>query len=49
MLLNFVLSSMPTYFFTVLAQKKVEIKKIDKIIRGFLWKGEEKASGGIVS
>jgi hypothetical protein len=35
MLLNFVLSSMPTYFFTVLAQKKVEIKKIDKIIRGF--------------
>jgi hypothetical protein len=45
-LLNSVLSAMPTYFFTVFAPKKWLIKKLDKIRRGFLWKGSEVASGG---
>jgi hypothetical protein len=45
-LLNSVLSAMPTYFLTVFAPKKWLIKKLDKIRRSFLWKGNEVASGG---
>jgi hypothetical protein len=45
-ILNMVLSSLPTYFLTVFAPKKWAIKKIDKLCRGFLWKGSEVASGG---
>jgi mannosylglycoprotein endo-beta-mannosidase len=45
-LLNTVLSSMPTYFLTAFTPKMWFIKRVDKIIRGFLWKGDENASGG---
>jgi mannosylglycoprotein endo-beta-mannosidase len=45
-LLNSVLSSMPTYFLTIFALKKWAYKKMDKIRRGFLWKGAENANGG---
>lgn len=45
-LLNSVLSSIPTYFLTVFPPAKWMLKKIDRIRRGFLWKGTESASGG---
>jgi hypothetical protein len=45
-ILNVVLSLIPTYFLTVFAPKKWAIKRIDKLHRGFLWKGSEVASGG---
>lgn len=45
-LLNSVLSSLPTYYLTIFAPKKWTIKSMDKIRRGFLWKGSEEASGG---
>jgi mannosylglycoprotein endo-beta-mannosidase len=45
-LLNSVLSSIPTYFLTVFAPATWMLKKVDKIRRGFLWKGTESATGG---
>jgi hypothetical protein len=44
-LLNVVLSSLPTYMFTTFAPKKWLIKRLDKIRRGFLWKGSSEANG----
>lgn len=41
-LLNTVLSSIPTYFLTVFSLQKWAVKRLDKIRRGFLWKGAEK-------
>lgn len=40
-LVNSVLSSMPTYFLTIFPVKKWVLKKLDKIRRGFLWKGKK--------
>lgn len=45
-MLNTVLSSMPDYFLTVFASKKWAVKRMDKIRRGFLWKGSDDAKGG---
>ncbi|CAN6171901.1 unnamed protein product [Urochloa humidicola] len=45
-LVNSVLSTMPVYFLTAFAPTKWMIKKIDKIRRGFLWKGSADANGG---
>jgi hypothetical protein len=45
-LLNSMLSAVPTYFLTVFAPSKWLIKRIDKIRRGFLWKGTEAVNGG---
>jgi hypothetical protein len=45
-LLNSVLTSMSIHFMTVFSLKKWAIKKIDKIQRGFLWKGSAEANGG---
>jgi len=36
-----VLTAIPTYFLTVFEPKKWMVKKMDKILRGFLWKGYE--------
>jgi mannosylglycoprotein endo-beta-mannosidase len=45
-LINSVLSSIPTYFLTIFTLKKWAFKKMDKIRRGFLWKGSANVSGG---
>jgi len=45
-LINTVLTSLPTYHLTVFSLQKWAIKKIDKLRRGFLWKGEESVNGG---
>jgi hypothetical protein len=45
-LVTTVLSSMPTYHLTVFPLAVWARKKIDKIRRYFLWKGEENANGG---
>ena len=45
-LINTVLSSLPTYFLTVFKLPKWAIKRIDKLRRNFLWKGEAEANGG---
>lgn len=45
-LVNSVLSSIPTYFLTVLVPKKWMLKRLNKLRRGFLWKGSEEANGG---
>jgi hypothetical protein len=45
-LVTTVLSSMPTYHLTVFPVTVWARKKIDKIRRSFLWKGEENANGG---
>jgi mannosylglycoprotein endo-beta-mannosidase len=45
-LLNSVLSSIPTYFLTIFTLKKWAFKKMDKIRRGFLWKGTPNVNGG---
>jgi hypothetical protein len=43
-----VLTSQPIYHLTVFPMQKWLIKQIDKLQRGFLWKGDEleKVSGG---
>jgi hypothetical protein len=48
-LVNTVLSSQPIYHLTVFPAQRWLLKQIDKIRRGFLWKGEELEvmSGGI--
>ena len=43
-LVTSVLSSMPTYLLTVFPLAAWAKKKIDKIRRSFLWKGEENAA-----
>lgn len=40
-LVRSILTSMPVHFLTVFALKKWAVKKIDKLRRGFLWKGTE--------
>ena len=45
-LINTVLSSLPTYFLTVFKLPKWAIKRIDKLRRNFLWKGDAEANGG---
>lgn len=45
-LLNKLLSSIPVYFLSVIPLKRWAIKKIDKVRRNFLWKGEIEANGG---
>ena len=45
-LVTSVLSSMPTYHLIVFHLAVWAKKKIDKIRRSFLWKGEENANGG---
>jgi hypothetical protein len=44
--LNAVLSSIPTYFLRVFQPQKWMIKQIDKLRRGFLWKGTDQANWG---
>lgn len=44
-LLNSVLSSLPLYFCSVFALPSWVIKDIDKIRRGFFWKGKNKTNG----
>lgn len=44
--MNCVLSSIPTYFLTMFAPKKWMLKRINRIRRGFLWKGSEEVNGG---
>ena len=44
-LVNSVLSSLPTYFLTVFKLPKWGIKKIDRLRRSFLWKGEAETNG----
>jgi hypothetical protein len=44
-LVSFVLSSMPTYHLTIFLLAAWAKKKIDKIRRSFLWKGEKNANG----
>jgi hypothetical protein len=45
-LVSSVLSSMPTYHLTVFPLAAWARRKIDKIRRSFLWKGEENTNGG---
>ena len=45
-LVNSVLSSIPTYFLTVFKLPKWAARKIDKLRRSFLWKGDTEANGG---
>jgi hypothetical protein len=45
-LLNAALSSIPTYFLTMFAPMKWALKRMNKIRRGFLWKGSEDINGG---
>ena len=45
-LVTSVLSSMPTYHLTIFPLAAWARRKIDKIRRPFLWKGEENANGG---
>jgi hypothetical protein len=47
-LVKLVLTSQPIYHLTVFPMQKWLIKQIDKLQRGFLWKGDEleKVSGG---
>ena len=45
-MVNTVLTSVPTYHLTVFRLQKWAFKKIDKLRRGFLWKGSEETKGG---
>ncbi|CAM0958627.1 unnamed protein product [Alopecurus aequalis] len=44
-LINSVLTSLTTYYLTIFAANPWAIKKMDKLRRNFLWKGDEEASG----
>uniref|UniRef100_A0A453A0P5 Reverse transcriptase zinc-binding domain-containing protein n=1 Tax=Aegilops tauschii subsp. strangulata TaxID=200361 RepID=A0A453A0P5_AEGTS len=44
-LINAVLTSITTYYLTMFAPSKWLIKRIDKLRRGFLWRGEDEAAG----
>lgn len=44
-LINSVLTSITTYYLTMFAPSKWIIKRIDKLRRSFLWRGDEVASG----
>jgi mannosylglycoprotein endo-beta-mannosidase len=48
-LIDSVLTSMPTYFLTAFAPKKWLIKRLDKIRRGFLWKGSSDPHEGLLA
>jgi hypothetical protein len=45
-LVNSVLSSLSTYFLTIFPLKRWAYKKLDKMRKSILWKGNENASGG---
>ena len=45
-LVRFVLSAIPIYLLITINVPKSFIKAVDKIRRGFLWKGREQANGG---
>lgn len=45
-LINSVLTSLTTYYLTIFAPTKWVVKRIDKLRRSFLWKGEEEAKEG---
>jgi hypothetical protein len=45
-LVSSVLSSMPTYHLSIFPLAAWARKRIDKVRRSFLWKGEEQANGG---
>lgn len=45
-LVNSVLTAIPTFYITVFSLQKWAIKKIDKIRRSFLWRGSENANDG---
>ena len=45
-LINSVITATTTYFLTVFNPEKWMIKKINKLIRNFLWASEEEAKGG---
>ncbi|RLM65542.1 uncharacterized protein C2845_PM16G03340 [Panicum miliaceum] len=45
-LVSSILSSIPTYHLTVFPLSKWAIKRIDRIRRNFLWRGEDVARGG---
>lgn len=44
-LINYMLTSMATYFLTSFAVDKWTIKKMEKIQHNFLWNGDEECSG----
>jgi hypothetical protein len=43
---RYVLSAMPVYLLIAISAPKWFIKVIDKIRKGFLWKGKEQGKGG---
>ena len=45
-LVRHVLCAIPTHFLTAIAFNKTTIKKVNRIIRGFLWAGHKEANGG---
>ena len=45
-LVRHVLSAIPTHFLMAIAFNSTAIKKVNRIIRGFLWAGSDKANGG---
>ena len=45
-LVRHVLCTIPKHFLTAIAFNKTAIKKVNRIIRGFLWAGHKEANGG---
>ena len=45
-LVRSVLTAVPIYFLTVFALRKWALKKIDRLRRGFLWRGEQNMQMG---
>ena len=45
-LVRSVLTAVPIYFLTVFALRKWALKKIDRLRRGFLWRGEQNRQMG---